>query len=904
MTDWTLKKKISLVSGTLLLLFVVCLTTGIYWWHQEHLAKKEAADTINIYNHCKELRMVFEQALMGPHDYLIRGNQDEKEIFLNDYRNIVAKKDRLKTLIADQEAGYGPEYDRILRKAENHLLVIEDKLPDLRMKALDLLELQLPTVSHRAGFYMEEMDDFVGNLTAKLKEDERVLFDLSERAQDRCHTIHVQALALLLVLGAAAVFAGVILSRYLIRSITKPIDHLIQATRSVQRGDFTVRANVDTHDEISELAGSFNEMVSELANAQEHIAAILQGSGDAMRVIDRDSNILQINKQMEHLTGLSAENAVGKKCYEVFPGDLCHTENCTLNLIARGEKWKKLESMRQTRDGKKLNVELVVTPFRKGGKIVGAIESFRDVTSRKVAEEELQSIHMEMAVGLSEVFEALKRISSGDPTVKIPETSDIELIAKLKQSVNLTAENLAEIVDLSHEFAIGLAEHFDVLYRVSIGDLTARVYGFSYVELLESLKHVTNKMIESVFTEMAERVQAEEALQAAQRDLEIRVKERTAELTETNALLKQEISERKRAEEALQKSKEEYRILVDSSLTGIFIHQDEKYVFVNDRFAEMHGYKPEELLGKKPMSLVHPEDRESLGEIASRRLRGEDVPQQYEARRIKRDGTIIWCEMIATVIEYAGKPAIMGNIIDITKRKWAEKALRKSESELRFLSSQLLTAQERERKRVAIELHDELGQALMVLKLKMRAIERALGSDQAGLKDACNETMSYITEVSETVRRLSRDLSPSILEDLGLSAAIWWLIETSAQHFHIENSIDPADLDSLFSPEGQITVYRIFQECLTNIARHAQATQVRIEIAREDTQVVFQVEDDGEGFDVEWALNRPHSKRGVGLSAMYERTRMLGGSLNIWSKQGEGTRISFRIPVQQRGNPK
>jgi PAS domain S-box-containing protein len=902
MTGLTLKKKMVIVSATLLLLFAICLITGIWGWHKEHGAKKQAANAINIYNHSQELRMLFEQTLMGPHDYLIHANEDEREIFLKDYGNTLAKKDGLKTLIADQRVKHRPEFEEILRKAEDQLLIIEEKLPDFRMKAMDLLELQLPTENHRAGFYMEEMDDFVRGLAAKMKEEELVLFDLSNRAQGRSHAVHIQVLLSFLVLSVTAVLAGIILSYYLIRSITGPVDSLIQATRSIRRGDLTVRTNVKTHDEISELAGSFNEMVGELADAQEHIAAVLQGSGDAMRVIDHDSNILQINKQMEHMTGLSTEDAVGKKCYEVFPGDLCHTNNCTLKLIDRGEEWNKLESRRRTIDGKKLDVELVATPFKKGGKTIGAIESFRDVTNRKVAEKELHSTHMEMALGLSEVFEALKQISSGDPTVKIPETSDIKLIAKLKNSVNLTAQNLAEIVDLSHEFAMGLAEHFDVLHRVSRGDLTSRVLGLSHVELLESLRKVTNEMIESVSREMADRKEAEAALEAAHRGLEIRVRERTAELTEANLLLKEEISERRRAEEALRKSKEEYKILVDSSLTGIFIHQDKKYVFVTDRFAEMHGYKPEELLVKDPLSLVYPDDRETLAEIASRRLRGEDVPQQYEVRRINKDGTIIWCEMMATVIEYEGRPAIMGNIINITERKRAEKALRKSESELRFLSSQLLTAQERERKRLSIELHDELGQALMVLKLKVRAIERALGPDQGNLKKNCNETISYITEVSETVRRLSRDLSPSILEDLGLTAAIWWLVETSTQRFHIENSLDPAELDRLFSQEGQIAVYRIFQECLTNIARHARATHIFIEIAKEDGQVVFQVEDNGEGFDVERVLSKPASKKGVGLSAMYERTRMLGGSLDMSSKQGAGTRITFRIPVQERGN--
>ena len=122
---------------------------------------------------------------------------------------------------------------------------------------------------------------------------------------------------------------------------------------------------------------------------------------------------------------------------------------------------------------------------------------------------ELEGVSMELALGLSEVFEALKEISSGDPSVRILEDSELELISKLKHMVNLTAQELAEIVNLSHEFAIGLAEHFDALLRVSKGDLSARVSGTSEVELLESLKNVTNHMIASVSREITERRRAE-----------------------------------------------------------------------------------------------------------------------------------------------------------------------------------------------------------------------------------------------------------------------------------------------------------------------------------------------------------------------------------------------------------
>jgi PAS domain S-box-containing protein len=551
---------------------------------------------------------------------------------------------------------------------------------------------------------------------------------------------------------------------------------------------------------------------------------------------------------------------------------------------------------------------------------------------RRMVEErdrELEATSMELALGLSEVFEALREISLGDPEVRVPETSDLELITKLKHMVNLTAVNLAGIVNLSHEFAIGLAEHFDVLHRVSKGDLTARVLGISQVELLEYLKKVTNETIESVSREITERKRAEEALRKSEKDyrsiiekmidvyyradlegkviltspsgvkllgydstdeligknlamdfyyrpddrevfmrdlekhgaltnyeitlkrkdgtpivgeasshyvyddsgkpvavegifrditerkraeealrryrdeLEELVKERTRELTRANELLQQEINDRmrkeealrlseeryralfmnnpietiiidlkgkvtgfnkakekgarektndrlpkigdrmytkdyagqhkinmrkelmgclksgkskdfpelqynkrflhinispfshgaiitsvditkrKRAEEALRASEEKYSGLVENSLTGIYIDQDGKIMFANKKFAEIYRYSDGELLGMESWKLVHPEDRALTDAIRTKRLVGEDAPSEYEARGLTKDGETIWINRRNTRIEYQGRPAILGNVVDINKRKQAEEALREQQEELR-----------------------------------------------------------------------------------------------------------------------------------------------------------------------------------------------------------------------------
>jgi len=153
--------------------------------------------------------------------------------------------------------------------------------------------------------------------------------------------------------------------------------------------------------------------------------------------------------------------------------------------------------------------------------------------------------------------------------------------------------------------------------------------------------------------------------------------------TVENALEQKRLkTERKQIEEALRESEEKYKTLIENSLTGIFIHQDGKYVFVNDRFAEVHGYKPEELVGMEYLILIPPDEREALRQIAQKRLEGTSVSPRYEVRRLRKDGTSSWCEMMATRIEYRGRPAIMGNIVDITKRKRAEEGLRESEKRL------------------------------------------------------------------------------------------------------------------------------------------------------------------------------------------------------------------------------
>jgi two-component system sensor histidine kinase UhpB len=366
--------------------------------------------------------------------------------------------------------------------------------------------------------------------------------------------------------------------------------------------------------------------------------------------------------------------------------------------------------------------------------------------------------------------------------------------------------------------------------------------------------------------------------------------------------------ERRQAVQALRESEQNYRLLVKSIPAVVFKgYLDWSVDFLDDKVEELTGYRKEDFNSRRLewSKVVLPEDYLQVKQAFIEGLRTtKSYVREYRIR--KKDGEPLWIQDRGQIVcdQFGQVDYISGVFFDITERKRAEEALLESEQRLRFLTSQLLTAQERERKRISMELHDELGQGLTVLKLQMRNIEKVLGQSREDLKQDCQHLLRYLDEVIDNVRRLSRDLSPAILEDLGLMSALKYLINEFDKHYEVSFSLEPENLNDLFPQEAQIIIYRIFQESLTNIYKHAQATRVALSIREQNGSISLMVEDNGTGFNIAAVLAGDIDSRGLGLAALDERARMLGGALHIWSQEGVGTKITCNIPVKQSNSEK
>lgn len=354
--------------------------------------------------------------------------------------------------------------------------------------------------------------------------------------------------------------------------------------------------------------------------------------------------------------------------------------------------------------------------------------------------------------------------------------------------------------------------------------------------------------------------------------------------------------ERKRVNEALRERTAMFEGLFESAPDAILVmNREGRIVRVNRRAERMFGYLREALRGQ-PIEILLPE---RFRERHAEHCAGYSVDPHIQAMGVgseicaqRKDGQEFPVDIMLSHLETGEETVVLSVVRDITAHKRADEALREYAERLQTLSRRLVEVQEAERRHLALELHDEIGQLLTGLKL---SLEMSARSSADGAKANLGKAQALANDLMARVRQLSLDLRPTMLDDLGLIPALLWHFERYSDLTHVQVVFRHIGLEGRrFAPDVETTTYRMVQEALTNVARHARVSEVTVRLWADQEMLSVQIEDRGAGFDSEAALAINASS---GLSGMRERARLLGGQLTVESSPGEGTCVTVELPL-------
>ena len=610
-----------------------------------------------------------------------------------------------------------------------------------------------------------------------------------------------------------------------------------------------------------------------------------------------DGTLLKVNPGFCKIVGYSEEEASGMAIRDLtHPDDYEEEEALTRQLMTGEIPGYSIEKRYLRKDGHLVWGQMTATLVsQSSGEPFYVLAIIEDITERKRAEEALR----ESEERLRAMFEASRDgiLVENDERIVYVNTSYThmfgydapeELIGQHVSTV-ISPEDIERLLKLGSRRGRGESV-------VSFYEFKGKRKDGTFVDVEASVSTSTvagRAYITTMIRDITERKQAEEALRQAHDQLERRVAERTAELAQINESLQAEIYERTRTEEKLRENEQRLRIAVQTGKLGSWeLDLATGTLSCSDICKAHFGLPPEaEFSYDTLFAAVHPDDHARVAGAVEQALE-KHTDYEAEYRNLWPDGSAHWIITRGRGI-YApdGEPTLMvGVTLDITERKQAEEARRE-------LLRQLVTAQEDERRRISRELHDQMGQHLVAIVLLVNSLKDSSPSESAtATRFAQLEDVAH--QLSLQVDTLAWKLRPTELDDVGLHAALGNYIGKWSKRYGLRVDLHSVSLvDQRLDSEIETAIYRIVQEALTNIIKHARATYVSLILERRGNHAFAIIEDNGCGFDVEGRLAARARERRMGLLGMEERTALVGGTLHIESTLGAGTTIFVRIPL-------
>ncbi len=360
-----------------------------------------------------------------------------------------------------------------------------------------------------------------------------------------------------------------------------------------------------------------------------------------------------------------------------------------------------------------------------------------------------------------------------------------------------------------------------------------------------------------------------------------------------------EISRRKKSELELRESEYKFKMLFNSANDAVFVTQlsPEKtygdFIEVNEVACKKLGYTKEEFLLLSPSAIISPKQISDFNINIDKLLTEGHII--YDTVYRAKDKKLFPVEVNSHLFLFNEKLTVLSIARDITDRKQAEEKLRKSSKLLRELATHIQTVREEERTMIAREIHDELGQVLTVMKIQLSLLGNKLNPEQIALKVKIDSLTKLIDQSVESVQKISAKLRPTILDELGLNAAIEWQTEEFEKLTNIKCSLVLPKDDLKLTSNKSTAIFRIFQEALTNIARHSGADKVTISLLTNQNDLNLEIIDNGKGISTEQIKDL----KSLGIHGMEERALIFGGQVTLDGTSGKGTKVKVEIPIEQ-----
>jgi PAS domain S-box-containing protein len=605
-----------------------------------------------------------------------------------------------------------------------------------------------------------------------------------------------------------------------------------------------------------------------LRASEEHHRRLIDILPDAVCLIHPKGRLLAVNSQAAAMLGyLHTDELLQKTIFDFTPAEEHERIKTDIVVALKAGIIRTVEYVMLKKDGTPFRVELSATvSLGINNQPAGLLSVVRDVTERKEAQEALQASEVrfrQLADHIREVF----WMTTGDRSKMIYVSPAYEEIwGQTCDSLYTSPRNWTDAI------------HPDDRHRV-----------------LDSYKTKTDT---GEYDETYRVIRPDGSIRWIQ-DRAFPIRDAAGNIYRIVGIA-DDITKRKQAWDALGESEARKRAIMQAALDGIItIDHEGKMIELNSAAEKIFAHSRAKLIGENVMGIVPPSFRAWFQNGLANCFTGDQGPTQgsrIEMPALRADGSRFSAEFTITRIRLTGQPMFTIYIRDITHHKRAE-------AELRALPQRIIKAQEAERSRIAQELHDGINQIIASVKMRLHKVEGSLPDLKPAAREILHRCDRLLVKALEENRRIAHNLRPTDLDHLGLAAACTSFCSEVQLRTNLQFQCQLISPTQRLTPVVELHLFRIVQEAVNNIEKHAKAKLIRLEIQLEDDSVILKIQDDGQGFDSKTLKAGKKARHGLGLTNMRERALSLGGTYEIKSVPGHGTTINVQVPltVSQRG---